>query len=534
MGLFNEDGIMNEVTSGTSIIVRNTHVAVTNYTLGKSPRLENYFRLYDRVTHTSYHLGMYYNEPNNTLYLPRGMDIWMIEQLLKTKAIVDHGFDTYSMTGDMKLKVGPRDDIQKEALRFMIGTQEYRDNEYKSQLAVNLATGKGKTYLAVATLAFFEMTGIIITYSVQWLKQWKERIVQYTGVSSKEIFFISGAASINRLMSMKDTSKYKIYLVTHSTIKSFSSTYGWESITELFKHLKIGIKFYDEAHLNFLNMSMIDFYTNTYKTYYLTATPARSSEEENIIYGRYFKNIPHIDLFDDEEDPHTKYIAIKFNSQPTVFDISDCKNQYGLDRNKYVDYLVNKPQYYELLRVILDLALRVDGKCLIFIGTNKAIYMTYRWIHANYPELSGDVGIFTTLKSKEEKVYEQDKKIILSTTKSAGAAVDIAGLKMTVVINEPFKSHVTAQQSLGRTRATDTFYIECVDLGFSPIKRYYTYKKPVFEKYATECSEILLKPMELTAKANQILDTRLQTMKKPFISFVEKKQFVTFGNSHRD
>ena len=87
-------------------------------------------------------------------------------------------------------------------------------------------------------------------------------------------------------------------------------------------------------------MAMIDFYTNTYKTYYLSATPSRSDEDENIIYQLYFKNIPSVDMFDKEQDPHTHYLAIKFNTHPSTFEISRCKNMYGLNRSAYINYLI--------------------------------------------------------------------------------------------------------------------------------------------------------------------------------------------------
>ena len=43
------------------------------------------------------------------------------------------------------------------------------------------------------------------------------------------------------------------------------------------------------------------------------------------------KNIPSIELFDDDIDPHTNYIAIKYNSNPKPSDVIACKNQYGLN-----------------------------------------------------------------------------------------------------------------------------------------------------------------------------------------------------------
>lgn len=492
------------------IEVRNSCIVINDCEWDDYPKLINQFRLFERITHSYDYIGIYYDQEERKLYLSRGVDIWYVESVVGSKAVYTKDYYKYDDIGNCKLKVGPRDDRQKQILRFCLGMSEYKENEYASQLSINANTGFGKTYIAIATAAYYEMKTIIITYSVNWLNQWRERVLQYTGISKKEILFISGSASINKLMKMKDTSKYKIFMITHSTINSYATDNGWKSIGELFKHLRIGIKIYDEAHLNFANMSMIDFFTNVYKTYYLTATPGRSSEEEDRIYNLYFKNIASINLFDDEIDPHTKYICIKYNSNPTVFDIHECKNQYGLDRNKYMNYLVNKAEYYKLLTIVMDLALKVDGKCLIYIGTNNAITITYNYLVHHYPELYGNIGIFTTLVSKEEKEINKNKKIILSTTKSAGASMDIDDLKMTIVINEPFKSHITARQTLGRTRADNTFYIDCVDLGFKQLRRFYTYKRPIFDKYAIDCSEIFIRDPDLNYRYNSITERRIE------------------------
>lgn len=506
------------------IEVRNSCIVINDYNWGDCPKIENQFRIYERITHQFLYLGIWYDEEDKRLYLSRGIDVWYVEDCIGAKAVYTKDYYKYDYIGNAKLKVGPRDDRQKEILRFCVGQGEYKNTEFASQLSVNANTGFGKTYISIATIAYFEIKSIIITYSVNWLNQWKERIQQYTGIKANEILLISGSASINRLLKMEDTSRYKIFMITHSTIKSYSTKYGWKAIGKLFEHLKIGIKIYDEAHLNFVNMAMIDFYTNVYKTYYLTATPIKSSEEENRIYNLYFKNVKAITLFDKEVDPHTKYIAIKFNSNPSVFDISECKNAYGLDRNKYINYLVNKPEYFRLLTIIMDLALKTDGKVLIYIGTNAAIMVTYKYLMMRYPELGGNIGIFTTLVSKEEKELNKDKKIILSTTKSAGASMDIDNLKMTVVINEPFKSHVLARQTLGRTRADNTFYIDCVDLGFNQLRRYYNYKRPVFDEYALSCSEIFIRQPDLEYRYNDIVSKRNQEKTMPLIT----AQLVTF------
>ena len=108
--------------------------------------------------------------------------------------------------------------------------------------------------------------------------------------------------------------------------------------------------------------------------------------------------------------------------------------------------------------------------------------------------------------------------------------MDIADLKMTVVLNEPFKSHVLAQQSLGRTRADDTFYIECVDIGFPQISRYYLYKRPIFDKYALSCSELRMRDAELTARVDKIIEERNMQYSEP-VPFINwnmdnRQQFI--------
>lgn len=488
------------------IVVKRTHIEINNYELGDSFKLENTFSIYDPVYHARFTKCIHYIPEKQKLIIPRGIDIYWIENLFMEEAFYDGTYDEFDYLDPVMIKTLPRDDVQKEALRFMIGEQEYIKNKAQPMLSVNLNTGKGKTYVSVATMAYLSIKTIIIASSVDWLNQWKDRIVEYTDIKPNEIYFISGSGSINRLLQRGD-SQYKMFLVTHSTLKSYGTKAGWDKVTELFKAIRVGIKIYDECHLALDTMSMIDFYTNTYKTYYVTATPARSDRSENIIFGYYFKNVPAIDLFDEDNDPRTRYIAFRYHSHPSPQDISRCKNQYGLDRNKYTNYVVQQENFYNMMHILIDRIKRLNGKVLIYIGTNAAIDVVKEWIISNYPELAHNVGVYTSVIT-ENKQEQLEKKIILSTTKSCGAAVDIAGLKMTIVLAEPFKSEVLARQTLGRTRDRNTVYIDIVDEGFMYTKRYYDAKKPIFSKYATSCTDIKLGDDELSTKANELYDKR--------------------------
>lgn len=525
--------------SERKIVVTNSAIIINNYDMGDCLQIENCFKVFEPTTHSYYYMGMHYDKENKKLYLPRGIDIWYVEKLFGEQAeVLVNSYDEYHIYEDAMIKYLPKDETQKETLRFMLGKDNYYKNQFKSQLSVNLATGKGKTYVAIATLMYTGIRGIVITSVVEWIKQWKNRTAEYTDINPKDIYIISGSPNISRLLRAEDRrlERYKLFLVTHGTLRSYGDTYGWTKIGELFRKLKIGIKIFDEAHLDFNNICMVDFYTNTYKTYYLTATPNKSDERENKIYQMCFKNVPSISLFNPDEDPHTSYVAIFFNSRPSARQISSCKSKYGINLSKYTNYVVYQEEFYKLLTVLIDLswklAPREDDKILIYIGTNDAIKQVHHWIDTHIPELSNLIGVYTSIVSNNEKEKALKKRFILSTTKSAGAALDIPGLQLTIDLAEPYKSEVIAKQSLGRTRKKNTYYIDVIDVGFEQCRKFYYKKLPIFERYATDCSVVKLNKNELDYRYNTIMNARnnaiqqVQTPKRLF-SKVEKPRLFS-------
>lgn len=488
------------------IVVRNTCIIINDYDLGDNTKLEDIFKIWDPITHRFNSVGIYYDEQNRRLYLPSGLDLWKIKSYFGEKYYDRQGENKPESIGNILIKYRPKDQFQEEALRFMIGVNEYSDNAYLNQLSVNLNTGKGKTYCSIATISYFRVKSVVITFSTTLLNQWSSEIIKYTNIKESEIFNISGSNLINMILNGKSrkAKEAKIFLVTHSTLKSFGDSYGWNNVYNLFNILGIGIKIFDEAHTNFTNMLMIDFFTNVWKTFYVTATPARSDWREDRIYQLSLKNVPGINLFDENNDPHTSYIAIKWNSKPTPQQISQCKNRYGLDRMKYIDYVTKQPNFYKMLHVIMDLVIRCKGRVLFYVGTNEGILRVYKFIGENYPRFLGEVGIFSSLVPKSEKLKEKNKKLLLSTTKSAGLGEHIEGLKMTIVLAEPFKSKVLVQQTLGRTRDDNTMYIELIDMGFKYINKFYFAKLPIFNKFAKDVSDTTIDSYELERRVEHL------------------------------
>lgn len=471
------------------VMVEHSKIIINDYDIGDCEVLENYFSKYNPVTHSNFPFGIHYKPKEKQLVIPRGVDIPYIKNLFNSIPQLNKRHDPMDAVEKIKLRHPPRDNDQRETLRFMLGKNEYYYTTTKSMLSVNLSPGVGKTYCSIATSAIIGYRSIMLTSSLSWIEQWRAEILKYTDIKPREIFIIAGVPSIHSILK-QGVHKFKFILASMDTIISYGEKYGYDKISELFIRLRVGIKYIDEAHLNFKAMMMIDFYTNTYKNYYLTATPLRSDEDENRIYKMYFKNIPSINLFDENKDPHTNYKALRYNSHPSPADISNCRNKYGLDRNKYTgDYIIKRPNFYNLLRVILDTTLCKKGKILIYIGVNRSIDIIKDWMEMYYPFLKGHIGVYTSTTPKDIKREQLEKKYILSTTKSCGAAMDIKGLGATVILAEPFKSEPLAIQTLGRTRDDDTECIEAVDEGFKAILKFYYQKQPVMKKYALSVTD---------------------------------------------
>ena len=64
------------------IIVNKTRIIITDYNIGDSEKLENNFLIFDKTYHTFFPKGMEYDEEKRWLYLPRGIDIIYLENIL--------------------------------------------------------------------------------------------------------------------------------------------------------------------------------------------------------------------------------------------------------------------------------------------------------------------------------------------------------------------------------------------------------------------------------------------------------------------
>jgi len=472
------------------IHVKHTSIIVPNYTLGQVERLEKMLSFWNKTHFRWETIGFVYDEETKQLRLPRGLDLNYIEKVFQMPLQIDYEPDPYE-TASFRLKKEPRTDIQRKSISYLLGEGDFAYTRKHSQLALNLDTGDGKTYCVIAALTFLKMKAVIITHNDNVKGQWKRSLLGMTDIDEQYILDIDGSSTIRRILKASKL-PFKIFLINHRSIQSFAKKEGWNKITELFQKLKVGVKVYDEAHLEFENMIKTDLYTNTKKTIYLTANFERSHYRENKIFSLCFKNIAKYGKQTRKEKRrHIVYVAVKYNSKPNLDAQMSVRGPHGLDKNKYIDYQLTKDIFYNVILYVLKYISDKEGKILMLFSKNDAIDTIYNFLTKENIEKT--IGIYNSVVSEEEKEQALLSDIILSTPKSLGTGSDIPGLRFNIM-TEPYTSPITANQTSGRLReyAEDkfTFHFELVDVGFRDVERMYKKRLPIFKEKCAQIFEL--------------------------------------------
>ena len=471
-----------------NIKAKYTSYVIPNYNLGDNKYIEQMLSLWDKIYFKYNPIGYEYIEELKELRIPRGLDINFIEKTFRRPVDVEYKPDPHEVAS-YRLKVEPRNDIQRKAISYLLGEGDFYYTKKYSQLTLNLDTGDGKTYCVIAALTFMKTKSIIITHINSIKKQWYDSFLKMTDLNEQFICDISGKKDIERLLK-RDDWKYKVYLVNHSSLRSYGDKYGWDKITELFKRIKVGVKVIDEAHLEFENMVKIDLYTNTKKTIYLTATFGRSEFKENKLFNLCFKNIAKYGIETrNDKRRHIIYMGVLFDSKPSVDEQLMIKNKHGFDKNAYIDYEINKPIFYDVIKYILDYFKDKEGKILILSSKIESSEAIADYLKNIYPDKT--ISVYNSKIPKEEKEKALSCDIVSSTPKSAGTGLDIKGLRFEIN-TEPTSSEILTNQIAGRLRVYGpeeySFYIELVDIGFNKVYNMYKHRQRYYKK---KCAKLL-------------------------------------------
>lgn len=469
--------------------VYRTRIEISPYVEGDIKKLERKWSVYIKQEYR--YEPVAYTISGTRLIIPRGMDLLALSKLIGNTPVLIDDYTPYAkMRYRYRMKVLPRDKEQVQSINFLLSLDQFEKNRHRSQFALNLSTSFGKTYCAINAMVKMNMRTIIITHTKDIRKQWKSEILKFTTIYENQIREIRELSDLDARERVKFGFEYEedIFIVTHSMITDFVNQYenGWERLTEFFEIAKIGLKIIDEAHLRFHNTLMIDFYTNTYKSFYLTATHGRSDEKEERLYLNAFANTVRFgESFQMRK--HVNYRFVFFNSNPSQIEQKNIRTSRGVSSYLYADYAFGIDEYHTLELVlfkVLDKCLMIEGRTLILVPKIENTEYLLERIQERYPNISSGV-INSKHTEKECKKVKEESRIIISTIKSLGTGSDIKKLR-NLILSEPFSSKITANQVIGRLREysseEDTYVYELVNKGFKSIMKQVSRRITVIKK----------------------------------------------------
>ena len=468
----------------SEIRVFHSHIEVYPYEKGDCEALERMMSKWDPTIYSRIPIGYYIQ--NNILYLPRGVNTTLLENWFNTTPIPVFKCDDYNKIKTGVAKLPPKSTMQENGIKFLTGTDEYSYTGRYSQLGLNLDTGDGKTYATIYSILKMKIKTIIITHQTKLKQQWIKTLEEKTSFPMENLCDISGAEVIEQIM--KGKIKAEIYCVNHQTLHSYARIHGWNSIREFFKKIKVGIKVVDEAHKFFESTLMLDYFSNCYKSFYLTATFGRSDPSEIAIYKRAFSSLARYGEETanyEEKRKHINFVIVYFRSKPEYGISPNVRTNYGFSSYKYIDYELKGEPYNTLEKVlfhILDETKQLEGKTLIISPKKETVTK----IAKDVSEYTGEtVGTVFSANSDEVNRLNLEKNIISSTVKSIGEGTDIS--KLRVLINlEPIGSKSLADQVRGRLREysedKDTYLFYPVDLTVPETSNFLKRILPVMKK----------------------------------------------------
>lgn len=454
------------------------------YTKGDYPIIEDMYMAKDHFTQEDIPCG--YMIEDGKLYLPRGTSISKIESLCNVRANYIEDSDPSSrMSRKFYPLYDPRDRIQEESIKFLKGSEH--------QLALNLRTGLGKTFCVAYASTELQEKVLVITPNESLKQQWINTFYKQFDCRPKHLMNIAGSNIIDAIMNDL-VDEADIYFVNHQTLRSYMTSNNGYALHKFFKKLNIGIKVYDEAHMEFANILLIDFFSNTNRTWYLTATFDRSSKEESKCFKRAFNSVITYGEMESMEvsEKHTIYYVCNINSRIDTANRSKVFGWQGMTAISYGRYAFmddpNQTAYNSILTILKKIE-NVEGKTLIFVPLIDAVDDVVKKLKRDHPEKS--IAAYHSRVSSDEKESAVKKDIIVSTIKSCGTGKDIPGLRCVICV-EPIASKVVAEQMFGRLRPyapdKDTFFFDVVDTCISTINWWFRSR---FKKIETLAKEVV-------------------------------------------
>jgi superfamily II DNA or RNA helicase len=462
-----------------SIVVRDVDTKSTQF------RNLNYnYSLYDKVQH-KYTFSAFV-QIDKDVYFPASISPEIIKGIFPEKDIILNYKNTAKgKSTSYNMKNQPRNDLQKKAIDFLMRIKDDYDNRERF---LSLATGSGKTYVTINVISKLKKKAMIIVDTLELAAQWKREFLNHTDLKPEDVVILSGSETVK---DEKKNPDGKVYVAIHRTLTN-QLTEDYNSINQLMNKLGIGIRVFDEAHVNFKNVCMINSLSNVEYTLFLTATPGRSSFTDNHLYGKVFKRVPY---FDGKEIFDRKYhtvILYPMDTKPSLDEKLSVKTKYGFNSPRWSKNVLDSGYEFligTLLEIFEKFELKKRGKKVaIMFPTIELIKRVKKDL-----ESSGfEIGVFIGEIKKNEREAELKKELILTNDKIFDKGIDVKGLE--VLINfVPFGSAIKTEQIMGRLRYIEgkqSVLIDVADYGYDECIKQLKLRKRFYKKNTKRIVEI--------------------------------------------
>ena len=329
------------------------------------------------------------------------------------------------------------------------------------QKIVTLPPGAGKTFVAMRCMWLLKVRGIY-TFKGGYTDRWVEAFNETFDYEKGDLVVVRGSAALVKLMRNAKAGEPipKVLIMSFGTwrdyLKDYEASNGKSKIypispDEFFVKLGIGYRVIDEVHQEFHLNFKIDLYTHVYKSLSLSGTMESSDAFMNRMYC-----IPYpVQRRNDGggAKPHIAVKALFYKlSLPKIIRYKGA--QGGYSHNAFEESLMSKkgifPNYLKLIHKVVECyygSVREDGqKMLIFCASVSLCTIVRDYLQKMYPTLT-----VTRYCQGDEYQDLLDADIGVSTVLSAGTAVDIPNLRVTLMTTS-IDSRQSNEQALGRTR----------------------------------------------------------------------------------
>ena len=373
------------------------------------------------------------------------------------------------------LKANQKKELAIRSIRF-VRTEKARcivvDNPEHLYLTTDYIVTHNTFCVAYATNKLKRKTLIITPtegLKVQWINTYRKMM----GYREEQICNIAGGAVIDAILN-DSIPPADIYVANHSTLRNYlTATNGW-MFHQFMKKLQVGIKVYDEAHLDFANILLLDDFSNTEQTWYLTATFGRSDKTEQKCYKQAFSTL--VSYGENESlatmRKHVIYHTVQINTHVTPYHRAKLMAYPGFSAAKFGKYAFFEDKNetcYHAIQKCLDLLKDKEGKILVFVPLIDAVELVADKLHRDYPDKK--IGRYHSRMPKDEKEDELQRDIIVTTIKSCGTGKDIPGLRA-LISADPLASKLGSRQLVGRLRPyseiLDTYFFDIVAIDILP------------------------------------------------------------------